>query len=167
MRGTKMMSGLLAGSVLMLTMAASAMAGQPETLLRHDRLNTSFIDTSTCPGLEILSEAAITRTWTVYFDKEGNETRFVAQARYFLSSTNVANGVSLSSPGTRHIVFDSVRGTYSDTGVFRIVTASGGGVVLHQSGRWVEDLDTEELLSYSGPHQEYLGDLDAFCAALT
>jgi hypothetical protein len=166
-RAPRPLGVLMAGVLASLVLAGGAMAAQPEVLLKNDPLpNDSFVDTWTCPGLEILNEIEGKRSRMVYFDQQGHETRLVIHVRYRMWFTNLANAVTLSSPGTRKIELDFVNGTWTETGVYRAVTANGEGNVLHQSGRLVEGLDSEELISLSGPHHEYLGQLEQFCAAL-
>jgi hypothetical protein len=167
MRTQRLASALLVGLLASLVMAGSAMAARPEVILKNEPLpNEAFVDTESCPGLSILNEIEGTRSRTLFYDRDGNETRLVIHVRYRLSFTNIANGVTLTSPGVRNIELDFVNNTFTDTGVYRNVVAPGEGTVLHQSGRLVETLDTEELIAMSGPHDEYVGELARFCSAL-
>jgi hypothetical protein len=150
--------------VAALMIGGSAAAATPEVIFKNDPLPIDpFVDTEECPGLSILNEGEGTRSRTLYFDQDGNETRLVILVRYRLWFTNLANGITLTTAGARHIEVDFVNSTWTETGLYRNVTAQGEGSVLHVSGRSVEDLETEELLQLSGPHE---GVLAQYCPAL-
>lgn len=165
MRQPRLAAGLLIGLVAALLFSGTALAAKPEVIFKNETLAMDpFVDTEECPGLSILNEIKGTRSRTLYFDAEGNETRLVIHVRYRLWFTNLANNITLSTAGARHIELDFVNNTWTETGLYRNVTANGEGTVLHVSGRLVEDLETEELLHLSGPHA---GVLEQYCAALT
>src|SRR5215211_7489379 len=81
-------------------------------------------------------------------------------------TSNDLTGKSIPVNGVRHIVFDFVNGTFTETGVLRHVTVPGQGIVLHESGRIVSGLESEELIFEAGPHQLFHGDLAGFCSVL-
>ncbi len=157
---------LILGSVsLLLLGAAGAVAAvTPDKIARHDEFSFSFIDTESCPGLEIQSDLEAKRNRTDYFDQDGTLVRTVINVQYRITFTNLADPtLAARTPGHRHIVLDYVNNTFTDTGVYRNVTVPGAGNVLHVSGRVLAALDHDEILAMSGPHEDFLGD---FCAAL-
>jgi hypothetical protein len=157
-------AGLLLGLLAAVVFAGNTLAVTPEQLFKNDPLPMDpFIDTEECPGLSILNEGDITRSRTLYYDQDGNESRMVILVRYRLWFTNIDNGITLTTAGSRHIEIDFVNGTWTETGLYRNVTAPGEGSVLHVSGRSVEDLETAELLHLAGPHEDVL---QQFCPAL-
>ena len=87
-------------------------------------------------------------------------------AHFVGTYTNDANSTTLRDTGQRHIVFYLVENTFTNSGVLRHITVPGSGIVLHESGRIVTSLLDDSLISISGPHQLFSGDLSEFCAAL-
>jgi hypothetical protein len=86
---------------------------------------------------------------TTHLDADGTIVRQFARGTDFLE-TYSANGKQISSitPATVH--FDPATNTLIGTGNQRHFIVPGVGVVYAQAGRFVIDLATEELLSFSG-----------------
>jgi hypothetical protein len=166
MRTRRAASGMLAGMALAMVMAGAAVAAPPETLDRSP-LDIAFVDDQICPGIQVWTTFQGQRSATVYRDADGNDLRLVINVQYWGTFTNVAEpSLTLSSPGHRHITFDFVNNTFTDVGVYRSIAVQGSGNILLDAGRLVETLDTAILITVSGPHQDYTGDLDGFCGAL-
>jgi hypothetical protein len=150
-----------------LTTALAPAAAQADTRVVVEKNNQLSRDFSgdEC-GFAVAEHYDIRRTVVEYYD-DGQLTREVLNIKFTGTATNVATGGSLPVNGTRRLVFDYEAGTFTETGVLRRVTVAGEGIVLHESGRVVEDLDIEGLTFFSaGPHQLRGGELAAFCGAL-
>lgn len=91
------------------------------------------------------------------FDEQGNLTRLALNMQYTMTWTLSSTGASVHPHGTRHVVFDLVAGTITDTGNYRTLTIAGQGRVLKYAGRTVLDLQTGQLLSKSGPDVADIG----------
>ena len=85
---------------------------------------------------------------------------------FVVTNTNDVTGTSVRDTGSRHITFDFVANTFTETGVLRHVTVSGSGIVLHEAGRIVISLTDDSVIFMAGPHQLFAGDVAEFCAAL-
>lgn len=100
--------------------------------------------------------------------------REVIEAHFAGTATNDSTGKTLPVAGERHIVWDFVAGTWTETGTLRHVAVPGSGVVLLQSGRIVyplpavpqPDVIPKIELFMAGPHDVFEGQYADFCAAL-
>ena len=159
---------LLAASSLIA--AAGATAAAPVVVEKQNQLTRLFAGLEDCQayGYSFTTTARfeVTRSVKEFYDNDGNLLREELHVRFVGSETNDATGRSLPVNGVRHLTFDYVSGTFTETGVLRHVTLPEQGIVLHESGRIVRDLDDNSLLGQSGPHQLFGGDLTDFCAAL-
>ncbi len=167
MRTRRWAGASIAALALALGLNGTALATPPLMLDRNAPLGFSFVDTEICPGIDVVTTFEGKRNATLYVDADGNELRLVINVQYWGTFTNAADpGLTVRSPGHRHITFDFVANTFTDVGVYRNVTVRGSGTIHVQAGRLVETLDEGILLAVSGPHQDYSGDFAAFCAAL-
>lgn len=158
---TVMTCGLMVGG-------SSAAAAEPVIVEKHTTLTRNFAGLTDCQayGFTTTEDYLVYRSVTDYYDNSGTLLREVIHARFVGTATNDATGKSIPVAGVRHIVLDFATGRFVETGVLRHVTMPGDGIVLHESGRIVTDLQTEALLFEAGPHQLFNGDLSAFCTAL-
>jgi hypothetical protein len=116
----------------------------------------------------------VRRTITEFDDDNGIVLREVIEAHFVGTATNDSTGHYLPVAGERHIVWDFVAGTWTETGTLRHVTVPGEGVVLLQSGRIVyplpavpqPDIIPRIELFEAGPHDVFDGRYSDFCAAL-
>lgn len=152
------------------TAAARAIAATPVVVEKQNELTRVFAGLEDCQAygytFTTTGRFEVTRTITDFYDNAGNLLREELHIRFVGSETNDVTGKSLPENGVRHLTFDFVSGTFTETGVLRHVTLPGEGIVLHESGRLVLGLDDDSLLGEAGPHQLFGGDLAAFCAAL-
>lgn len=160
--GTAVAAALL-GCLLVATATAAA---PPETLVRNDRFSFSLVDDEMCPGVVLEVSFDVKATRTMYFSRDGTERELVVNVRYWGWFYNPASGVTVGTAGTRHIVFDFVSALRTESGAYRVVTAGGTGVVLHETGRTVMPLDDSTVLFEAGPKQELNGEFVGLCAAL-
>ena len=156
--------------VLALVAPTTAAADRPVVVEKQKTLTRDFPQNPDCRqygyGFTYSEHFDIVRTVTQSLDGKGEVVREVRQIRFVGTATNDQTGKSLPVNGVRHLVFDFVAGTVTETGVLRHVTVPGGAIVLHESGRVVIRLEDEALLSAAGQHQLFAGDLSRFCAAL-
>jgi hypothetical protein len=167
--GRKMHKGLIAllAAGATLTGSAAATANTRVVEEKNNQLTRDFVDDEECGGFTVAEHYDVRRTIVATYDDAGELLREDLNIKFDGSATNQSTGRSLPVDGTRHIVFDYVAGTFTETGVLRHVTVRGQGIVLHDSGKEVEDLDDESIRYFAaGPKQLRDGDLDAFCAAL-
>ena len=149
--------------------AGSAVGGAPTIVEKHNQLTRHFANLPDCAGLGFThtEDYQVTRSVTDFYDSEGNLIREVLHVRFVGTATNDVTGKTIPVTGVRHLVFDFVSGTFTETGVLRHVTVPGEGIVLHESGRIVLPLEEGlEPLFVAGPHQLLEADVAAFCAAL-
>ena len=149
--------------------AGTAGARKPVVVEKHNTLTRDFANIPDCVafGFTHSEHYDVTRTVTDFYDQEGTLLREVVHVRFVGTATNDVTGKTIPVVGVRHLVFDFVNETFTETGVLRHVTVPGQGIVLHESGRFVAPFD-EMLppLFVAGKHQLLEGDLTAFCTAL-
>jgi len=151
-------------------LASRAAAAKPTIIEKNNVLTRHFAATDECTSIgfdfTVTADFVVHRSVTDFYDSSGTLVREVVHARFVGSESNDLTGKSIPVNGVRHIVFDFVNGTFTETGVLRHVTVPGQGIVLHESGRIVSGLESEELIFEAGPHQLFHGDLAGFCSVL-
>ena len=153
-------TALLAGSVGATTRVVIEKSSVAPLLF--DGLDTCLADY----GFTYTGEYTRVRSITEYWDGD-TLIRTVIQIHFDGIETNDLDpSRSLRASGERLIVLDHVAGTATETGTLRHVTVRGEGMVLLQTGRFVSDLETNEILTVNGPHQFLFDDFSAFCEAL-
>jgi hypothetical protein len=134
------------------------------TVLRH------FANLTDCQAygyaFTFTGDYVVRRSDVRYFDDSGALVKEVVWAHFVGTDTNDSTGKSLRDTGERHIVFDYVNNTITESGVLRHITFPGSGIVLHQSGRIIVSLIDDSVIFMAGPHQLQSGDEAEFCAAL-
>ena len=155
---------------LALVTPTTAAADPPVVVEKQNTLTRDFPENPDCQqygsDFTYSEHFDVVRTVTQFLDNHGDVLREVLHIRFVGTATNDRTGKSLPVNGVRHLVFDLVAGTLTETGVLRHVTVPGAGLVLHDSGRVVIRLDDESLRFEAGQHQLLTGDLSSFCAAL-
>ena len=149
--------------------AGTAAASNPVVVEKHNTLTRDFTNIPDCLafGFTHSEHYDVIRTVTDFYDQEGNLLREVVHVRFIGTATNDVTGKTIPVVGVRHLIFDFVNETFTETGVLRHVTVPGQGIVLHESGRFIAPFDeTLPPLFVAGKHQLLEGDLNAFCTAL-
>jgi len=149
--------------------AGTAAASSPVVVEKHNTLTRDFTNIPDCLafGFTHSEHYDVIRTVTDFYDQEGNLLREVVHVRFIGTATNDVTGKTIPVVGVRHLIFDFVNETFTETGVLRHVTVPGQGIVLHESGRLIAPFDeTLPPLFVAGKHQLLEGDLNAFCTAL-
>jgi hypothetical protein len=165
MNRSRTISLLVAG----LALAAPAVASADSRVVveKNLRLTRDWSGNTDCAGMSFSEHYDVRRTITDVYADDGELRREVVHVHFTGTATNEATGGSIPVDGTRNMVFDFEAGTFTETGVIRHVTARGEGIVLHDAGRWIEDLDDETVVLFSGGHHQLrTGDLSGFCSAL-
>jgi hypothetical protein len=158
--------------------AGAASADKPSVLERNHTYVREVPHAATCKPygytFTVSYNYDVVRTITEFVDDDGNVLREVIEAHFVGTATNDTTGKVLPADGERHIVWDFVAGTWTETGTLRHVAVSGSGVVLLQSGRIVyplpavpqPDVIPKVELFEAGPHDVFEGQYADFCAAL-
>jgi len=160
-------------------LAGAASADTPSVLERKDAYVREVPHAATCKpfgyAFTVSYRYDVVRTITEFVDDDGNVLREVIEAHFVGTATNDSTGEALPVAGERHIVWDFLAGTWTETGTLRHVTVPGSGVALLQSGRIVyplpavpqPDVIPKVELFMAGPHDVFDGQYADFCAALT
>ena len=98
---------------------------------------------------------------TTFVDDTGTPTRIVLHIRFDGTLTNPQNGRSVLDNGSFERATDLSEGSITVTGGFRVITAPGEGVLLHQTGRG--ELLNGEGIFQAGPNQWNDQDFAALC----
>lgn len=98
---------------------------------------------------------------------DGTLLQTVIRVNHRETGTNSVTGFQLPLRGTVHEVWDYEAGTRTLSGAVWMGNQPGGGTYVHDAGRIVLTLDTDEALFTAGKKEAYFGDLDSLvCAAL-
>ena len=121
----------------------------------------SFDDTTTCPSITIVQSNEERDTVSDFVDGS-------VQVQRHGVATIEANGKTLISNFSARIFLDSTP-IVKVVGTVYNIQVPGGGHVLLDAGDIVIDVSTNPptLLHMGGPHQQFTGDVDAFCGYLT
>jgi hypothetical protein len=157
-------------AVVAATLAATA-AADTRVVVQHNAILTRhFAGLTDCQAygytFTLTGDYVVRRSDVQYFDDSGALVREVIWAHFVGTDTNDLTGKSLRDTGERHITFDYVNNTITESGVLRHITVPGSGIVLHESGRLIVSLTDESVIFMAGPHQLLSGDEAEFCAAL-
>jgi hypothetical protein len=159
-------------------LAGAASADRPIALERNHAYVREVPHAATCApygyAFTVSYRYDVRRTITEFVDNDGNVLREVIEAHFVGTATNDTTGKVLPVDGERHIVWDFVAGTWTETGTLRHVAVPGSGVILLQSGRIVyplpavpqPDMIPKVELLEAGPHDVFEGRYADFCAAL-
>ena len=162
---------IAAATVAAGVLAQTAAAAAPLVVERNATVTRLFTGLTDCQShgyaFTYTARYVVRRTHVLYYDRTGTLVREVIHAHFVGTNTNDASGTSFRDNGQRHITIDYVDNTFTESGVLRHITVPGSGIVLHESGRIVTSLIDDSLISMSGPHELFTGDLAEFCLALS
>lgn len=159
-------------------LAGAASADKPNVLERNHAYVREVPHAATCKKygytFTVSYHYDVRRTITEFVDDDGNVLREVIEAQFVGTATNDTTAKLLPVDGERHIVWDFLAGTWTETGTLRHLAVPGSGVVLLQSGRIVYPLpalpqpDVIPTIDQfeAGPHDVFEGRYADFCAAL-
>jgi hypothetical protein len=151
-------------------LAASASAATRVVVQHNATVTRHFTGLTDCQAygytFTLTGDYVIKRSDIQYFDASGNLVKEVIWAHFVGTETNDSTGKALRDTGQRHIVFDFVNNTITESGVLRHITVPGSGIVLHEAGHLIVSLTDDSVIFMAGPHQLLSGDEGEFCAAL-
>jgi hypothetical protein len=159
-------------------LAGAASADKPNVVEKNHAYVREVPQTPMCKAFgytfTVSYRYEVRRTITEFVGDDGNVLREVIEAHFVGTATNDTTGNVLPADGERHIVWDLVAGTWTETGTLRHVAVPGSGIVLLQSGRIVyplpavpqPDVIPKVELVMAGPHDVFEGQYADFCGAL-
>jgi hypothetical protein len=158
-----MLSTLAATMAVMLALAGSAFAANPERETFQEE-GTEFI--ADCGDFDVLTDFVADFAVITYFDSAGNpdysRVHFAFHDFYYNSKT----GEGFAETESGNILVDLPSGNeVTAAGLSYRVTVPGEGQVLLQAGRLVFD-EAGNVVFEAGPHQVLSGDTDKLCEAL-
>ena len=159
-----MLSTLAAAMAVMLALAGSASAANPERETFHEE-GTEFI--ADCGTFDVLTDFVADFAVITYFDRAGNPdySRVHFQFNDFFYNSETGEGFPETESGNDLVDLPSGN-VVTSVGLSYRVTVPGEGRVLLDAGRLVYD-ETEEVVFVAGPHQVLLNEDKAkLCAAL-
>jgi len=167
-------TALVAGSAALLAFGtlSSALAVPP------DKSNFGPVQVfgeyvGSCETFDILSDYTINGQVIVHYDKDGNISH--VNEHYSFTESTVYNSafpdvMLKGGPGegqSNRLVYSGDSPFIVIAGPLYKITLPGGGVIFHEAGRFILDLNTFETLVQVGPSDWSDGNVDALCAALT
>jgi hypothetical protein len=121
--------------------------------------------TTHCDGFDVIEEATVTFSQTMFFDNAGNPVRIVGHAVYNGTLTNSATGTIVAPKrGPQNFTIDLLDGTQVWRGIFFLLTVPGKGSIVHDVGRVTFYPDGS--ITFQGRHEFFPGDDAQMCAAL-
>ena len=159
-----MLSTLAATMAVMLALAGSASAAEPELETFHEE-GTDVV--ANCGDFKVLDDWLLDATVLTFFDSAGNPDYEKVHFEFHDFFYNSETGKGFAETNTTVVLVDPASGIeVSGTGLSYHVTVPGEGVVLLDVGR-LERNEEGEIVFVAGPHQVHLGeDMDKLCEAL-
>ena len=136
------------GALLVLGSPANVLAVPPDKVHFGPTQVFGFY-TAGCETFAVLADFTVEGFFVVHYDKDGNMTHGPGEGE------------------NDRFVYTGESPFLVITGPFFKITLPGAGVIFHQAGRTVFDLNTFEVLFQAGPSDFTDGNVDALCAALT
>jgi hypothetical protein len=168
MRKASIVVAVVAGTVLALGLAGVAAADPPEIqVIPINLVNVPW--GPTCNGEPVIQNVTGTRRVERFFD-DGTLVREQRHVRGTGMITLPSTGVTLQYEADFTFTVDPIAQTGTITGQqAHVILPGGGGVILRNSGRLIEDLSQfpPQILDEAGIHDFFdPGGLDQVCAAL-
>jgi hypothetical protein len=156
---------LVALMAMVVLPARPALAAAPQIETFHDE---GSFDIGPCSsGVTLVETYTEDDRLITFFNQAGEPVAAQFHFNYVGVVTNPATGQSVKDPAYGTRFFDFVNGTRGPVGLYFSTTVPGVGVVFHDVGRLVRDLEDGTILFEAGPHDMLHGDYIAlFCAAL-
>jgi hypothetical protein len=163
MKRVIMLSTLAAAMALMLALAGSAFAAEPETETFQEE-GTDVL--ANCGGFQVLDKFVVDVRQTTFVDSAGNPDYARVHFTFHDFFYNSKTGEGFAETNTVNVVFDLQSSATEGSGLSYHVTVPGEGVVLLDAGRLETD-EAGEIVFAAGPKQVHLGeDTDKLCEAL-
>ncbi len=154
---------LLFGVLLALGAASAGAAASTTTIVVN--VNDSFTDSELC-GFPLDVHVQGSFKHTEFFDTSGTLVKVIetnTDGPFTITITNPANGKTATTESQTFVVVatDPVR----VSGIVGNFVLPGTGTILMDVGTVVFD-SNGDILMIGGPHQELMGDVEGFCAAM-
>ena len=152
--------------LLTLTLYTPALAAKPELITIPVDDTLVFGE---CAGFTVIEHVEGTIKVSTHFDRNGNVVMEIARFRLRHTYSNSETGASLTS---QDVGIDKITlnqdgsGTVAVIGIVARIVVPGEGLVFAHLGRIVFDLETGEVLSVAGPHDDFADLLPVLCSAL-
>jgi hypothetical protein len=140
-------------------------ASSPQIETFHDE---GSFEIGPCPsGVTLIETYTEDLRVITFFDEAGDPVSVQVHGNFEGVVTNPETGQSVRDPGHITRFIDLIEGTRGPVGLVYSTTVPGVGVVFHDVGRLVRDLEDGSIIFEAGPHDVLHGDYVAlFCAAL-
>lgn len=152
--------------LLTLTLYTPALAAKPDFITFHVDDTFVFGD---CAGFTVIEHVEGKIKVSTHFDKDGNFVMEIVRFSLRHTYSNSETGASLTSPDVgidKITVNQDGSGTVAVIGIVARIVVPGEGLVFAHLGRIVFDLNTGEVLSVAGPHDDFADLLPVLCSAL-
>ena len=144
--------------------ASATLAATPQIEIFHDE---GSFEIGPCPsGVTLVETYTEDDRIITFFDEVGNAVSVQVHFNFEGVVTNPETGQSLRDPAHGVRFFDFIEGTRGPVGLYFSTMVPGVGVVFHDVGRLVRDLEDGSIIFEAGPHDMLHGDYVAlWCAA--
>jgi hypothetical protein len=160
---------LLAVLVLTLSTLASTaqtvLAAAPQIQTFH---HEGSFEIGPCPSsVTLLATGTEDVRLITFFNETGDPISIQVHVNYEAVVTNPETGQTVKDHAHATVFIDPIEGTRGNVGLYYSTTVPGLGVVFHDVGWLVRDIETGTILFEAGPHNVLHGDEVAlFCTAL-
>ena len=145
--------------------ASAALAATPQIETFHQE---GSYEVGLCPsGVTLVGTYTEDVRLITFFDKAGAPVNIQVHVNYESVVTNPETGQTVRDHAHATVFIDLIEGTRGNVGLYYTTTVPGLGVVFHDVGWLVRDIETGAILFEAGPHDVLHGDEVAlFCTAL-
>jgi hypothetical protein len=146
----------------------AALASKPDVVDRFSEPYSGSVECSVA-GSEFTMVYSGIQHWTakLWLDDSGESVRESFHVRFRETSVNTSTQKTVLAHGSSTEDWDFAAGTRTINGAVFMGSDQGVGTFIHDSGRLILDLETDEALSMSGPHEGYENGIDeTICAAV-
>lgn len=158
-------------AVLTITLSAlasttsAALGATPQIETFHEE---GSYEVGLCPsGVTLLGTYTEDVRLITFFNEAGDPTSVQVHVTYEAVVTNPETGQAVRDHAHATVFIDPIEGTRGNVGLYYSTTVPGLGVVFHDVGWLVRDIETGAILFEAGPHDVLHSDEVAlFCAAL-
>ena len=153
----------LLGALGVFVVVSSAGANQP--LIDRSFQDSGIAEIADCGSFKILDNFTIFSSVILWFDNDGNITRFIEQNYGTDQFSNSVTGKTLAPMHFHNTVLvDRIDHVASTNGIVFRYVVPGAGAVLLDVGRIVTSHGN--IVFEAGPHQFFDGDLTGVCSVL-
>lgn len=163
----KYRSALLSAAALLCLPSASHAIPPYMGVIGPLELKEFFI--AECGSFQVWSDFTLVVPYKEHYNKQGEliftDYRLWSGDTTYYNSTDPSIFVIEKEGGREIARWNWEDGTIADLGMIWKITLPGQGVIFHQTGRALVDIDTYEILFSAGPKDSSDGNVAALCAA--